>query len=90
MRDESDLSTYADECGTGNERDFGPTMSRFINDAIRATSGAPRALRQRAEIATQIARREPARFRDRPVPVAHKRPDRTCPGLPVHATRARF
>jgi hypothetical protein len=44
----------------------------------------------------QIARREPARFRDRPVPVAHKRPDRTCPGqfmllgLPVHATRARF
>ena len=81
----------AAECGTRSERDFGP-VDRCRGHQWRGS----RAEWRTQNIATegrnspQIARLEPARFRDRSVPVAHKRPDRTCPGLPVHAARARF
>jgi hypothetical protein len=80
---------------TSAERGANAISGQSIDVAV-INDGDSRAEWRTQNIATegrnspQIARREPARFRDRPVPVAHKRPDRTCPGLPVHATRARF
>ena len=71
----------AAECGTRSERDFGP-VDRCRGHQWRGS----RAEWRTQNIATegrnspQIARLEPARFRDRTVPVAHKRigPARDC------------